>query len=169
MASNGIHSLRDHRFLEAYNQRRKEVCDKLEKNASASKARVAKMIRGVKKLRDKYGHESKHLFTNFSKEECSTCLQYKKQSNKDPGMPKELQERRLRCVEWMDHPSPTASPTASDDEAEDGLPDNATVEEAEVEFEFDTMDCVDELIEFTTQAGGGGDGTIQMKIKHTVK
>ncbi|KAL3784988.1 hypothetical protein HJC23_011189 [Cyclotella cryptica] len=76
-------------------------------------------------LQDKYGHESKHLFANFSKEECSTYLQYKKQSNRDPGMPKELQERRLHCVEWMDRPSPTASPTASDDEGK-----GATAEEA---------------------------------------
>ena len=112
-------------------------------------------------LRDKYGHESKHLFANFSKEECSTYLQYKKQSNKDPGMPKELQERRLHCVEGMDRPSPTASPTASDDEGEDRLPDNATAEEAEGELEFDVMGCVDGLIEFATQAGGGGEGTIQ--------
>jgi hypothetical protein len=43
----------------------------------------------------------------------------------------------------MTHPSPTASLTASDDEGEDGLPDNATAEEAEGEIEFDVMDCVD--------------------------
>ena len=76
-------------------------------------------------------------------------------------MPKELQECRLHCVEWMDHPSPTASPTAGDDEGEDRLPDNTTAEEAEGELEFDVMDCVDGLIEFATQAGGGGEGTIQ--------
>ena len=45
-------------------------------------------------------------------------LQYKKQSNKDPAMPKELEERRARCMEWMHHPSPTASPHASDEENE---------------------------------------------------
>ena len=44
MASNGIHSLQDPRFLEAYNHRRKEAHDKLEKNASARKAYVAKKI-----------------------------------------------------------------------------------------------------------------------------
>jgi hypothetical protein len=161
MASNGIHSLKDPTFLEAYNHRRKEADEKLEKNASARKAQVAKKIKGVKMMRDKYGHESTHLFANFSKEECSTYLQYKKQSNKDPGMPKELQERRLRCVEWMGRPSPTASPTASDDEGEDGLAIDTTAEEAEGELEFDVMDCVDGLMEFATQAGGGGEGTIQ--------
>ena len=34
-------------------------------------------------------------------------------------------------------------------------------EEAEGELEFDVMDCVDGLMEFATQAGGGGEGTIQ--------
>jgi hypothetical protein len=153
MASNGIHSLSDPRFLEAYHQRRKEVNDKLEKNSNARKAQLVKKINGVKKLREKYGHESTHLFANFSKEECSTYLQYKKQSKKDPGMPKELQDRRLRCVEWMNRPSPTASPTASDDEGEDILADNATAEEEEGEMQFDVMDCVDGLMEFATQAG----------------
>ena len=33
-------------------------------------------------------------------------------------MPKDLSERRARCLEWMDRPSPTASPDASDDEGE---------------------------------------------------
>jgi len=136
MASNGIHSLRDPRFLEEYNQRRKDAHDKLEKNANAKKAQLEKKINGVKKL------------------------QYKKQSNKDPGMPKELQDQRLRCVEWMARPSPTASPTASDDEGDDILAENATAEEQEGEMQFDVMDCVDGLMEFATQAGGGGDDTV---------
>ena len=76
-------------------------------------------------------------------------------------MPKELQDRRLRCVEWMNRPSPTASPTASDDEGEDILADNATAEEEEGEMQFDVMDCVDGLMEFATQAGGRGGGTIE--------
>ena len=33
-------------------------------------------------------------------------------------MPKDLQARRARCLEWMGRPSPTASPCASDDEEE---------------------------------------------------
>ena len=51
--------------------------------------------------------------------------------------------------------------TASDDDGEDRLPDNATAEETESELEFDVMDCVEGLIEFATQTGGGGEGTIQ--------
>jgi hypothetical protein len=146
--------------LEAYNQRRKEACDKLEKDVNARKALVAKKIEGVDNLRDKYGHESKHLFTNFSKDECSTYLQYKKQSNKDQGMPKGLQEQCLCYVEWMTRPSPTGSLTASDDGGEDGLPDYVTAEEAGGEFEFNVRNCLEGLMEFATQAGGGGDGTI---------
>ena len=85
----------------------------------------------VKKLREKYGHKSTHIFAQFSKEECSTYLQYKKQSNKDPGMPRHLEERWACCVEWMTCPSPTASLAASDVEGEDGIQYGATEEEAE--------------------------------------
>lgn len=42
-------------------------------------------------------------------------LQYKKQSKKDPAMPKDLPSRRTRCIEWMQRPSPLASPHPSDD------------------------------------------------------
>ncbi len=156
MASNGIHSLQDSRFLEAYNEKQREAREKVEKNTNARKALVMKKIEGVKKLCNKYGHESTHLFTKFSKDECSTYLQYKKQSKKDPGMSKDLQEWRACCVEWMNHPSLTASPTASDDKGENGLPDGAAEEEAEGEIQLDFMDCVDGLTEFATQAGGGG-------------
>ena len=93
MASNGIHSLCDPRFLQAYNEKRRKASEKLEKNATAKQANVAKKIDEVKKLHEKYGHISTHLFAQFSKEECSTYLQYKKQSNKDPGMPKDLHKQ----------------------------------------------------------------------------
>ena len=160
MASNGIHSLSDPRFLQAYHDRRSEAREKLERNVVARKANTAKKIEGVKKLREKFGHESTHMFAQFSKEECSTYLQYKKQSNKDPGRPKDLQERRARCIEWMTRQSPTASPAASDDEGDDPMKDGMTEEEADGETRWDVMDCVDGLMEFANQAGGGGDGTI---------
>jgi hypothetical protein len=160
MASNGIHSLRDPRFLEAYNEKRREATEKFEKNAHAKKVNIAKKVEGVKKLREKYGHESTHFFANFSKDECSTYLQYKKQSNKDPGMPKDLQERRARCVEWMTRVSPTASPAASDDEGDDVIVGGATEEEEEGENEqVDVMDCVEGMLEFA-MTGGVGDNTI---------
>ncbi len=44
MASNGIHSLRDPRFLEAYNEKRREANEKFEKNVKAKKANVRKKI-----------------------------------------------------------------------------------------------------------------------------
>ena len=127
MASNDIHSLHDPRFLEAYHDKRREANDKLEKNVNANKANVIKKIEGVQRLREKYGHESTHLFVHFSKDECSTYLQH------NPGMPKDLQELRACCVEWMTCLSPTASPAASDDEGEDVILDGTTEEEAEVE------------------------------------
>ena len=34
-------------------------------------------------------------------------------------MPKDLEERRGRCLEWMGRPSPTTSPNGSDNEGED--------------------------------------------------
>ena len=34
-------------------------------------------------------------------------------------MPKELLERRRRCVEWISRPSPTCSPRASDNEEDE--------------------------------------------------
>jgi hypothetical protein len=53
MASNGIHSLSDPRFLEAHNEKRREASEKIEKNVNARKANIAKKIEGVKTLRAK--------------------------------------------------------------------------------------------------------------------
>jgi hypothetical protein len=74
-------------------------------------------------MKEKYGHERAHLFALLKKEECSTYLQYKKQSNKVPGRLKDLHEQCAHCVKWMTRPSPTASPTAIDDEGRDGISD----------------------------------------------
>ena len=71
------------------------------KKCEWKKANEIKKIEGIKRLQERYGHKSTHSFVHFSNDECSTYLQYKKQSNKDPGMPKDLQERRACCVEWM--------------------------------------------------------------------
>ena len=61
----------------------------------------------------------------------------------------------------MTHPSPTASPTASDDKGGDGMQDGATEEEVEDEAQWNVMDCVEGLMEFTTLAGGVGGETIR--------
>jgi len=118
LARHGIHSLNDPRFLEAYNDKRKKVIEKADQAANAKRERVQKKIQGVMALRAKYGDEKTHQFANFTLTECGTYLQYKKTSSKDPGMPKDLIERRSRCLEWMHRPSPTASPNGSDDEGE---------------------------------------------------
>ncbi len=41
-----------------------------------------------------------------------------------------------------------------------------TEEEAEGENQVDVMDCIEGLIEFATQAGGGGDNTVQIQSCH---
>ena len=45
-------------------------------------------------------------------------------------MPKDLAERRSRCLEWMGRPSPTSSPHASDDEGDNSTPDKSAAEVA---------------------------------------
>ena len=119
IASNGIHSLNDPRFLQAFNEKRSEVIAKTAKSAADRRKRLLDKVSGVKKLREKYGDERAHLFAQFSSAECGVYLQYKKQSAKDPAMPKDLPGRRARCLEWMGRQSPVASPHASDDEMDD--------------------------------------------------
>ena len=68
-------------------------------------------------MRRKYGHKRTHLFCECAADECAVYLQYKKQ-DKDPGMPKALGEKRLRCREWM-HRTPPSSPTHSEDEGDE--------------------------------------------------
>lgn len=52
---------------------------------------------------------------------------------KDPGMPKEVAQRRIRCLEWMNRPSPPCSPHASDDELEEDCVGDAEIDIGEVE------------------------------------
>jgi hypothetical protein len=47
MASNGILSLHDPRFLEANNEKKRGASEKIEKNVNARKANIAKKIEGV--------------------------------------------------------------------------------------------------------------------------
>ncbi len=156
MASNGIHP----RFLQAYNEKRRAATEKLDRNATAKRTNIMKKIDAVTKLREKYGHERTHMFAQFSKEECSTYLQYKKQSSKDPGMPRDLEERRARCIEWIACPSPAPSPNVSDDEGEDGEKEGVTEGEAEWDAPLDVFDCVTGLMELATQGGGEGWGGV---------
>ena len=94
LLSNEIHSLKDPRFLEVYKEKRKKLIEKEEQIVAGKKERLQKRISAVTALRAKHRHEHTHLFPNFSMGECGIYLQYKKQSQKDPSMPKDLEERR---------------------------------------------------------------------------
>jgi hypothetical protein len=48
MASNGIHSLRDPRFLAAYHETRREANEKLEKTANAKKPMQLRRLKGTR-------------------------------------------------------------------------------------------------------------------------
>jgi hypothetical protein len=62
----------------------------------------------------------------------------------------------------MSRPSPTSSPTTSDDEGEDEICSGETEQAMEDNNPLDVMDCIDGLMELATQTGGGGgDDTIQ--------
>ena len=125
MINHDIFSLDDPKFLEGFHERRAEKLEKDKKAYADKKGKVRKVVNALLGLRGKYGHESTHRFVSLSKDECGTYLQYKKIAG-DPRMPKDLQGRRNRCLEWMNCLSPTASPHQSDD---DGDGDGDSVEE----------------------------------------
>jgi hypothetical protein len=171
LAQNSIHSLDDPRFLEPFRQRRLENAQKEEQKKSNLKAKASKLVHGVKAMRDKWGHESAHKFVDCDSKECGAYLQYKKMKN-DPAMPKGLVERRQRCVDWMGRPSPTSSPCQSDDENEGCNNSGPSHSNDAVQALLGMaathtqplnlgMDCVDGLMQFATQAGGGGGGTME--------
>ena len=66
------------------------MIEKAKHTAARKKDRLMKQLEGVVALREKYSPERTHLFTNFTMPECGIYLQNKKQSPKDPGMPKDL-------------------------------------------------------------------------------
>ena len=115
MAANGIHSLNNPEFLEAHNTRIRVAAEKTEKKTEKARSQLKKKIEGVAQLRQKHGNEKILGFLLYSKEDCGIYLQYKKQSAKEPAMPKELDARRARCLEWMSRQSPTSSQNTSND------------------------------------------------------
>ena len=146
MASNGIFSLDDPNLVEVIREKQDDKAAKVAKSAAVRRSKVRSQIAGVRMVRQKHGHELANGFTSWNLAECGTYLQYKKQSAKDPGMPKGLPERHIRCHEWMRRPSPTASPHASDDEGEGG----DTMEEM-----GDPALAVAGLLEFALGVGAG--------------
>ena len=103
-----------------YKEREQTRKEKVDKSAKTKRDKCTKDLNGVHKMRSRWGHENTHLFEKCDKEECGAYLQYKKNQGKgekaDGAMPKELQDRRARCVEYMSRPSPAASPYQSDNE-----------------------------------------------------
>ena len=116
MAANGIHSLNNPEFLGAHKTRNRVAPEKMEKKTEKVRSQLKKKIEGVAQLRQKHGNKKILGFSLYSKEYCGIYLQYEKQSSKDPAMPKELDARWARCLEWMSHQSPTSSPNTSDNE-----------------------------------------------------
>jgi len=120
ITGNGVHSLNDPRFLVPYKEREKMRKEKVDKSAKTKRDKCTKDRVGVHKMRSRWGHENTHLFEKCTKEECGAYLQYKKNQGKgeraDGAMPKELPDRRARCVEYMSRPSPAGSPYQSDTE-----------------------------------------------------
>ena len=116
MVKEGIHSPNDPRYLEAVNEKEEDANEKMQEQALQRRNKKNKIFNDIKALRSKHGDETMHNFKKFTISECGTYLQYKKQSKKDGAMPKTLQERKVRCMEWRARPSPVPSPNASDDE-----------------------------------------------------
>jgi hypothetical protein len=56
----------------------------------------------------------------------------------------------------MSRPSPTSSPTESDDEGEDEICSGETKQAMEDDNQLDIMVCIYCLMELETQTGGGG-------------
>ena len=116
LAANGVHSLDHPDFLKPFWERQADKAAKVLKSNQALRGKIKKGIEAVSAMRMKYGHERTHLFAAFkTKDECAVYLQYKKIAG-DKGMPKDLEGRRARCIQWMCRESPTVSPHESDEE-----------------------------------------------------
>ena len=124
MRSKGVFSLDDPRLREAMAERARIRKEKEEKSAKTKRDKIKKVCDGVQAMRKKYGPESLHHFEQCNLKECGAYLQYKKDQGKaktkDGAMPKGLEERRARCVAWMERPSPVGTPYNSDDENDAG-------------------------------------------------
>ena len=120
LAAHGVHYFNDPCFLEDNKEKREREPVKSEKSAAGKKEALRKNTMRVKKLQDKHRHEITQMFSARTQAKCAFYLQYKRQSSKEPEMPKDLAQRRVHCVEWTVHPSPVATPQASDNKSKDG-------------------------------------------------
>ena len=90
---------------ERMEKKRKEE-ERLDRKRNAKKR---KRFDDVKDIRTKFGDEKVHRFVQFNKDQCGKYLQYKKKGKEHGKMPDDLEERRARCILWLDRPSPTPS------------------------------------------------------------
>ena len=129
ITGNGVHSLDDPWFLVPYHERRRRKREKEDKLERTKRAKSTKDRDGVRAMRTRRGHERTHLFAKCTSQECGAYLQYKKNQGKggkpDGAMPKDLADRRARCVEYMSRPSPSGSPCQSDNEDNEDSEDTA--------------------------------------------
>ncbi len=122
LVSNNVYSLDNPDMLAALDARTREKAAEVASKLSRKKENLKRNRENVAELRNQFGHEKEHLFQNFSKEQCGIYLQYKKRpGRKDGAMPKSLEDRRKRCVEWMGRISPSQS---FDDDEENNVADD---------------------------------------------
>ena len=125
LAKNGVFALDNADFIAGVKARQdREKAVKFEK-ARRKKNIIRTNAKKVKAAREKNGHESIHYFKKFSMDECGAYLQYKRVT-KDPAMPKNISERRKRCLDVMHRGSPFVSPQTSDDK--DGVDERGEAE-----------------------------------------
>jgi hypothetical protein len=146
LAKMGIHSLNDEAVRSEVHDRQVERVETVKKQKLDRHNRSVKLLKAVEALREKYGDEKVHLFSKCTKDECGSYLQYKKKPGRqDPAMPKDLEERRQRCIEWIGRLSPASSPHASDDEGDaDDDVDGVSAVSAMAGVEVDSSEDVDE-------------------------
>jgi hypothetical protein len=109
LVGNGIHALDNAAFMSATKERLDAKRKDEESKIGMRKATKRKRIDAVKDLREKFGDEKVHRFVDFNKDQCGKYLQYKKKGKEDGKMPEDLDERRARCILWINRPSPNAS------------------------------------------------------------
>mmetsp|Transcript_11680 Transcript_11680/g.16754 ORF Transcript_11680/g.16754 Transcript_11680/m.16754 type:complete len:314 (+) Transcript_11680:1049-1990(+) len=110
LVSNNVYSLDNPDMLAAFDARTREKAAEVASKLSRAKEKLNRNREGVAALRNQFGHEKDHLFRDCTMEQCGAYLQYKKRpGRKDGAMPKSLEDRRKRCVEWIGRTSPSQS------------------------------------------------------------
>ena len=75
IVAQGVHSLNDPRFLVPFRARQVARREAEEKAAKFQRDKFLKVFEGVRKLREKRGHENGHRFENCTKDKCGAYLQ----------------------------------------------------------------------------------------------